>query len=56
MPTAGVWEEYYGGDFNPHYHSPGDVMDTLDFEYLASTTRLVLETLQRLDKAGNPDG
>lgn len=56
FPTAGVWEEYYGGDFNPHYHSPGDVMDTLDFEYLASTTRLVLATLQRLDKAGNPDG
>jgi hypothetical protein len=36
-------------DFNPFYHSPRDLSDTLDFDYAAEITRTGLATLIRMD-------
>lgn len=41
MPAVGVTEEYRNGDTTPHIHRPTDTWDTVDFEYLAASTRLV---------------
>lgn len=35
-------EEYTSGDTTPQYHRRGDVFETIDFDYLASSTRLVV--------------
>ena len=34
---------------NPHYHEASDTVDTLDWEYMASVTRVVLATVLRMD-------
>jgi hypothetical protein len=39
--AVGVTEGYATGDTTPHYHQSGDTYDTIDFDYLASTTALV---------------
>ena len=41
-------EEYKGGDFNPHYHSPEDVYEIVDFDYLESCTRLTFEVMKNI--------
>jgi len=41
MPAVGLTEEYRNGDTTPHIHRPTDSWDTVDFEYLATVTRLV---------------
>jgi len=41
MPAVGLTEEYRNGDTTPHIHRPTDTWDTVDFEYLAASTRLV---------------
>jgi len=41
MPAVGLTEEYRNGDTTPHIHRPGDTWDTVDFEYLATVTRLI---------------
>ena len=46
--AVGVTEEYDGGDTTPHYHEPTDTADTVDYGYLASTTRLVQAVVGRL--------
>ena len=38
--AAGLTEEYASGDTTPHYHSPTDTFDTINFPYLASATQL----------------
>ena len=43
---------------NPNYHTVNDTPDTLNYEYLTSTTKLVLATILTLDKrmtTSNPD-
>ena len=35
---------------NPNYHTVNDTHDTLNYEYLTSTTKLVLATISSLDK------
>ena len=40
--TVGVSEEFVSGDHTPHYHTPQDTYDKIDFGYLGSITRLVL--------------
>ncbi len=35
-------------DMTPYYHSPNDVYDTVDFEYLALSSELVFRTLKAL--------
>jgi Zn-dependent M28 family amino/carboxypeptidase len=38
-----------GSELNPNYHSMSDTPDTLDIEYLTSTTKLALATILNLD-------
>ena len=38
---AGLCEEWAGCDTTPYYHEPSDTFDTINFEYLKSTTMLV---------------
>ena len=44
--AVGITEEW-DGDSTPHYHAPGDISSTLDFEYLGLTTALVSLTVGR---------
>jgi hypothetical protein len=39
-----------GSELNPNYHSSSDTPDTLDIQYLSSTTKLVLATILKLDE------
>jgi Peptidase family M28 len=48
FPAVGLTEEYHHGDTTPFIHKPGDTFDTVDFGYLASTTRLMIEALRIL--------
>lgn len=43
--AVGLTEEFVSGDTTPHYHLPSDTYDTVNFDYLASTTELVNRTL-----------
>lgn len=43
--SIGVTEEYVNGDTTPHYHLSSDSYETVDREYLASTTRIMLTML-----------
>ena len=49
--AIGVTEEYRHGDTTPFIHKAGDTFETIDFEYLASTTRLMVEVLKTLVNA-----
>lgn len=40
--TVGVSEEFVSGDHTPHYHTPQDTYDKIDFAFLGSITRLAL--------------
>jgi Zn-dependent M28 family amino/carboxypeptidase len=44
--AIGVTEEYVNGDTTPHYHLSSDRYETVDREYLASTTRIMLTMLR----------
>ena len=46
--AIGVTEEYKNRDTTPHYHKSSDTYETIDFDYLISTTRLVLNVMKRL--------
>jgi Zn-dependent M28 family amino/carboxypeptidase len=46
--VIGIHDE--GVEQNPNYHSTSDTPDTLDLEYLASITKLILATILELDK------
>ncbi len=46
--TVAVAEEWYHDDSTPHLHRSTDTYETLDFEYLASTTELVFEVLKTI--------
>ncbi len=46
--AVGITEEYRHGDTTPFIHRPGDTFDTVDFDYLASTTRLIAEVMKSL--------
>lgn len=48
--AVGVTEEYRHHDTTPYYHKPGDTFDTVNFDYLASSTRLVVEVMKALTK------
>ncbi len=41
FPAIGLTEEYRGGDTTPHYHRSTDTYETVNFDYLASSTVLV---------------
>jgi Zn-dependent M28 family amino/carboxypeptidase len=40
--AVGLTEEYHHDDTTPHIHRAGDTADTVDFDYLASTTELAV--------------
>ncbi|MDQ3264798.1 MAG: M20/M25/M40 family metallo-hydrolase [Myxococcota bacterium] len=49
-----ISEEYVGGDTTPHYHTPRDTYETVNWDYLTSSTKLLdraLEDLVELDPA-----
>jgi acetylornithine deacetylase/succinyl-diaminopimelate desuccinylase-like protein len=48
FPAIGVTEEYRHNDTTPYIHKPGDTYETIDFDYLASTTKLVNEVIKSL--------
>jgi acetylornithine deacetylase/succinyl-diaminopimelate desuccinylase-like protein len=48
FPAIGVTEEYRHGDTTPYIHRPGDTYETVDFDYLGSTTKLVGEVIKTL--------
>ncbi len=46
--TAAVSEEWFNDDSTPHLHRSTDRYETVDFEYLDSTTELVFEVLKTI--------
>ncbi len=46
--AVGITEEYHHNDTTPFIHTDKDVYATVDFAYLASTTRLLTEVVKRL--------
>lgn len=46
--AVGITEEYRHGDTTPFIHKTGDTFQTIDFDYLASTTRLMVEVMRML--------
>lgn len=43
--AVGICEEWAGGDTTPHYHRKTDTYETVNFDYLTSTTRLMVATI-----------
>lgn len=48
FPAIGVTEEYRHNDTTPYIHRAGDTFATIDFDYLASTTRLMVGVMKEL--------
>jgi Zn-dependent M28 family amino/carboxypeptidase len=48
MNALGITEEYRNKDTTPFIHRAGDTYETVNFEYLALTTRLVVETMKSM--------
>jgi hypothetical protein len=46
--AVGITEEYRNKDTTPHYHKATDTFATVDFDYLAATTRLLTEVVRQL--------
>jgi acetylornithine deacetylase/succinyl-diaminopimelate desuccinylase-like protein len=46
--AVGITEEYRNHDTTPYYHQATDTYSTVDFDYVASTTRLVAEAMKEL--------
>lgn len=46
--AIGITEEYKNDDTTPFYHLSGDTYETVNFEYLASTTELVFRVFEDL--------
>jgi len=49
--AVGITEEYRNKDTTPYIHKPGDTFDTVNFDYLASTTRLLAKVIGTLATA-----
>lgn len=46
--SVGLCEEWVGGDTTPYYHRKTDVFDSIDLDFLASTTKLMAATVSDL--------
>ncbi|MFC1731042.1 M28 family metallopeptidase [candidate division KSB1 bacterium] len=46
--AVGLTEEYRNGDTTPHYHKPTDTFDTVNFEFMLSSTLLTYEAMKLL--------
>jgi len=53
--AVGLTEEYRNGDTTPHIHRSTDTWDTVDFDYLASVTRLVEKVFGTLTDGSGKD-
>ena len=51
--AIGITEEYVNGDTTPHYHQATDTAETVNYEYLASTTELVGQVMKKLANTSN---
>ena len=48
---VGNWlVEFLNKDTTPYIHRPGDTMETINFDYLGSTTRLIVEVMRMLTR------
>lgn len=45
LDAVGVSEEFVSGDFNPHYHTPEDTAEKVDYAYLERISKLAFEAL-----------
>jgi Peptidase family M28 len=52
--AVGITEEYRHGDTTPFIHKAGDTFETIDFDYLASTTRLMVEVMKKIVNEAQP--
>lgn len=52
-PALGFTEEFVNGDTTPHYHLSSDVLATVNFDYLASSTAVINAYLWDLAVEGN---
>ncbi len=48
--AVGITEEYRNKDTTPYIHRPGDTYETMNFDYLGSTTRLLVEVMKMLTR------
>lgn len=46
--AIGLTEEYKNGDTTPHYHQSSDTYDTINFEYLSSSTEFMYRVIREL--------
>lgn len=46
--AIGLTEEYKNGDTTPHYHQSSDTYNTVNFEYLFSSTQLMYNAIKEL--------
>jgi len=46
--VTGISEEYRNSDTTPHIHRPTDTYDTINFDYLLSTTLIFEEAIKSL--------
>ncbi|MDJ0645733.1 MAG: M28 family peptidase [Flavobacteriaceae bacterium] len=53
--AVGITEEYVNGDTTPFKDSKDDTMDTIDFEYIDSTTNLIFEVINDIVKSNKHD-
>jgi Zn-dependent M28 family amino/carboxypeptidase len=48
IETVCLSEEIFNGDTTPHYHKSSDTAETVNFEYMASTTLVVTDVMKKL--------
>ena len=48
--AVGITEEYRNGDTTPHMHRPTDTYETINFNYMESTTMVIIKVMQILTK------
>ena len=48
FPAIGLTEEYRNGDTTPHIHRATDTYETIDFDYMESTTLLFIKAMELL--------
>ena len=46
--ATGITEEYKNGDTTPYMHLPSDTFETINFDYMESTTRIIIKVMQLL--------
>ena len=46
--AVGLTEEFLNGDTTPHYHTSGDTYETINFDYLLSSTELMYTVISNI--------